>query len=42
MPLSADKCQVTWGPNPLKRPEVDRGGNVCMREGAYKYSGAGT
>lgn len=26
MPLSADRCQVTWGPNPLKRLEVDMGG----------------
>lgn len=32
MPLSADRCQVTWGPNPLKRAEVGRGGSrvyVC-------------
>lgn len=27
MPLSADRCQVTWGPKPLKRPEVGRGGS---------------
>lgn len=27
MPLSADRCQVTWGPNPLKRAEVGSGGN---------------
>ncbi len=29
MPLSADRCQVTWGPSPLKRAEVGRGG-ICM------------
>lgn len=27
MPLSAERCQVTWGPNPLKRVEVGRGGS---------------
>lgn len=32
MPLSADRCQVTWGPKPLmKRAEVGRGGSpVCV------------
>ncbi len=35
MPLSADRCQVTWGPNRLKRAEVGRGGSwvyayVCV------------
>lgn len=25
MPLSADRCQVTWGPNPLKRVKAGRG-----------------
>lgn len=33
MPLSADRRQVTWGPIPLKRVEVGRGGSrvyVCL------------
>lgn len=41
MPLSADRCQVTWGPNPLKRAEVGRGGGcVYAREcvGAYSHT----
>lgn len=29
MPLSADRCQVTWGPKPLKRAEVVRGENCA-------------
>lgn len=34
MPLSADRCQVTWGPNPLKKAEVSRGGS-CVDVGAF-------
>lgn len=30
MPLSADRCQVTWGPNPLKKAEVGREGAVYV------------
>ena len=30
MPLSADRRQVTWGPNPLKRAEVGSGGELCV------------
>jgi len=32
MPISADRCQVTWGPNPLNRADVGKGGSfvsVC-------------
>lgn len=36
MPLSADRCQVTWGPNPLKRVKAGRGRELHVYVYVYR------